>query len=371
MKIVFVKKRYSPYGGAERYLHTLLHELIKDRHEIHVVSTSWPRVDGVIFHKVNLKEINSFLSITLFNRKVSDILKRISPDCVVSFERTTNQHIYRAGDGCHREWLKLRKRIEGFLKSLSFSFNPLHRKILSIEREIFERTPLIIANSKMVKDQIIKHYSIKEEKIQVIYNGVDLDRYSPDNRAVWRDKVRADLSIGRDDRLLIFVGSDFKRKGLVQIMNALVKLDYNIKLLVVGKGNIEKYSKISKRLGVSDRVIFIGPQKNVERLYAASDIFVLPTLYDPFSNATLEAMASGLPVITTNTNGASEIIDNAREGFIINLFNIDSMVDAINNTIKAIVDMADAARKKAELFPIEKARKDFIGTIFKVVKIDA
>lgn len=364
MKIAFLKKSFNAFGGAENYLATLVMNLQRENHEIHILSSNWSKNPGVICHSIDTIPFNSTLSTLSFNRNVARALKILKPDRIISFERTTCQDIYRAGDGCHREWLRLRSMVEGKIKRFSFNINPLHRTLLSIEREIFSKTPIIVANSNMVKRQIINLYCVPEKRLRVIYNGVDLKRFSPENRSIWCDKLRAGYSIPLDMPLILFVGSDYERKGLSILLSSLSGIDREIKLIVAGRGNTVRFQRIAERCGVNNRVIFAGPQRKIERFYAAADIFVLPTMYDPFSNATLEAMASGLPVITTRNNGMAELIKNGEEGFVLrDVLDSSELSKKINLAISDAPFMGALARKKAETQPIEKAASEFMDLI--------
>jgi UDP-glucose:(heptosyl)LPS alpha-1,3-glucosyltransferase len=141
---------------------------------------------------------------------------------------------------------------------------------------------------------------------------------------------------------------------------------------VVGKGNEAKFLALAAASGVGDRVIFTGPQTNVERYYAAADIFVLPTLYDPFSNSTLEALASGLPAITTAQNGASEVIDEGVDGFMVSdALDVDGLAGKIGRALSDYSAMGESARRKAETFPIEKAVEEFTDLINAFVRNSA
>ncbi len=313
----------------------------------------------------------SFLSALTFNINTGVRVKGQGTrfyDCVISFERTTCQDIYRAGDGCHAEWLAIRSETEPFYKHLSFKINPLHIYLLSLEKRLFRNTPLIIANSRMVKEQIIKHYAVPEEKIKIIYNGVDLARFSPQNKDNRRCDIRKNLAITEDTKVLLFVGSGFERKGLKPLIESVAFMkNKDIKALIIGKGDNKKYRDMAKAYRVSDKIIFLGIQKNIEDFYAASDLFILPTRYDPFSNATLEAMASGLPAITTKNNGAAELIENDKEGFVME--RIDDTEELAGKIIKSLdrtVMMSEYARKKAMAFPIEHAAAEFADIIRQV-----
>ncbi len=370
MKLALIKKRFSFYGGAERYLQTLIKNFKKAGHEIHVFTNNWSKEEGVIFHKVNILSLGSFLSTITFNRNVKKaIKKKVRPECVISFERTTCQDIYRAGEGCHAEWLEIRSKTEPFYKRLSFRINPLHISLLNLEKKLFSNTRLIVANSKMVKEQIMKHYAVPDERITIIYNGVDLERFTPENKNSSRDTLRKSLGISRDSKILLFVGSGFERKGLKTLIDSISLLKKgDLKVMVIGKGNARRYKTLAEKHGISEKIIFLKPQKKIEKFYAAADIFILPTLYDPFSNATLEAMASGLPVITTKNNGVAELIENGHEGFVTdNIFDPQELTDKIYLALGNLKAMGEKARKKAEDFSIERAAIEFIKVIEQVI----
>ncbi|MCS7215131.1 MAG: glycosyltransferase family 4 protein [Thermodesulfovibrio sp.] len=364
MKIAFIKRNFSYYGGAERYLATLINSLKKNQCEIHIYANKWLKNEEILFHKVPILQFGSFLKAYTFNKNLKINLKDF--DCVISFERTTCQHIYRAGEGCHIKWLELRSKFESMFKRVSFKMNPLHRYYLKIEKEIFEKTPIIIANSNMVKREIMDYYGISPEKITVIYNGVDIEKFSPENRKK-QYYLREQLNLPHNSKILLFIGSGFKRKGLDTLLKVLTILkERDIFLIVIGKGNIKQYLKICKSLGIENNVQFLGIRRDIENFYALADLFVLPTIYDPFSNATLEAMATGLPVVTTKNNGASELIEEGKEGFIVgNLFNYSDLADKINLALRDTKRMGDSARKKAEQFSIERIAEEFMECIKK------
>lgn len=369
MRLAFIKKRFSIHGGAERYLQTLIKQLGKEGHEIHIFANQWEGEEGVIFHKIDVLPPGSFLSVITFNANTKRAIKKEHGiDCVISFERTTCQDIYRAGEGCHGEWLEIRSKIEPFYKKLSFRINPLHLTLLTIEKKLFADTGLIIANSQMVEEQIIKHYAVSEERITIIYNGVDLARFAPENKGRWRESVRESLSLSEDSKLLLFVGSGFRRKGLKTLLDAIALIkEEDIKALVIGKDDVSEYKSLAERHDISGRIIFLGPQREIEKFYAAADLFTLPTLYDPFSNATLEAMASSLPVITTENNGVAELIENGQEGFVLqDLFDAQELADTIQLSLRNLKVMGKRAREKAEQFSIERAAREFTETIKKV-----
>lgn len=325
MKIALIRKYYTDFGGAERYTAALAEHLFKSGHEVHVFANEWKigkketASDLIVFHRVPMLKGLSVLEVLSFAQNSRRMLKRERFDIIHSLERTIYQDIYRAGDGCHREWLKQRTKIDPWYKLISNRLNPLHLSLLWIEKKIFEHGnyKMIIANSKRGKDEIIEYYGVPSEKIKVIYNAVDTNRFNLNNPAEIRMKVRNSLGISSKDRVLLFVGSGFKRKGLAVTIKSLAKLKSGIKLIVIGKDRVGHYRSIVKRIGIEKYVNFIGPIIDVEKYYCAGDLLIFPTIYEPFSNVCLEAMASGLPVVTSRINGASEALEEGKNGYII------------------------------------------------------
>lgn len=317
--------RYTPYGGAEVFLSRFIDELIKNGHTCHLFAAKWDEdiKDGVIWHRVKTFG-PSFLRLLSFAINAWFVVKKTAPDVIVSFERTLYQDIYRAGDGCHKEWLIQRKKSGGrsVIKNIITFLNPLHLTILYLEKRLFRSKKLkyVVANSNRGKEEIIRHYKLPADNICVIYNGIDINEFGPGcidkSRAAYREKLNI-----KDEITLLFVGSGFERKGLgflIEAVGILKRSGYNkMKLIVAGKGKIKKYKNAADRLGIGKDVVFTGPVKDVQGYYSAADIFVLPSIYEPFSNACLEAMASWLPVVTSRINGVSEILTDGKDGMII------------------------------------------------------
>lgn len=374
MRIGLIRTRYTPYGGAEVFLERFISALVKKGHSAEVFASSWPEDPSIVFHRVPVRG-PSFLRPLVFARNVAKAVEAARPDVVISLERTYCQDIYRAGDGCHREWLERKGRAAGMLKRLSIPMNPLHTVLLHLEKRLFTdpRLKMVVANSMGVKRDIIRHYGLPEEKICVIYNGIDAGRISSVS-PLEKARLRVELGIEAEGVALLFVGSGFERKGLRYLIRAMGLLkDTDVRLVVVGKGRTSDYEREARRAGVMERVSFKGPVKGALKYYQASDIFVLPTIYEPFSNACLEAMAAGLPVVTTAVNGASEVIRDGVSGAVL-----DDPTDAASlaGRIREFLD-ADKrakaglrARKTAEVLTIDKNVDAFIKLIDDIARKD-
>ncbi len=223
---------------------------------------------------------------------------------VFSMDRCSYQTHHRAGNGVHAAYLDLRSQTEGKLKKLSFALNPLHRLQLKLERKTFEspETKVIIVNSEMVKNQIVAYYNTPASKITVVHNGVE-----------WKE-LEADFNESftlshRDVFQFLFVGHNFKRKGLDILLSALSKLNTKkFHLSVVGHDKeMSAYKMLAHRLKLEKHVTFFG-RVDAKPYYLAADALVIPSIYDPFANVTVEALALGLFVITSRTNGGHEVI---------------------------------------------------------------
>ena len=366
MKVALIRKKYSPFGGAERYLDTLVERLLGLGHEVHIFANQWEsttrnsklETQKLFFHDVPMIKGLPFLEVLSFAINAGRLLKKERFDVIHSFERTLYQDIYRAGDGCHKEWLIQRAKYEPPWKTFLVRINPLHWSFLWIEKQLFSlhNTKMVIANSQRGKEEIIRHYDFPPDRIRVIYNGVDSNRFHPNNREKFRKGVRDRLGLTEDDKVVLFLGSGFERKGLSFAIESLNRMnERKAKLLVAGKDNPRRYRRQARRLGVIDRVIFYGPTKEPEKLYAAADVFLLPTIYEPFSNACLEAMVSGVPVITSKGNGVSELIEHGITGVCVE---DPSDVESLKGAVQMLLRQGNSkttkwAKTKCQLIGIE------------------
>jgi UDP-glucose:(heptosyl)LPS alpha-1,3-glucosyltransferase len=372
VKIALIRYRYTPFGGAERYMQRLIEGLRGAGHEIHIFAAEW-KADietGITFHRVPVVRLTGWLKDLTFSRNSRKLIEKEHPDIIFSLERTLRQDIYRAGDGCHRQWLILKNRGQGFLHKAATWLNPLQQAYVWLERRMFTDPQLaaIIANSGTGKQDIIRLYGVDPAKIHVVYNGIDPVSHDVRHRELQRQTLTAEFALG-DELRLLYVGSGFRRKGVPAAIAAAARLDTPFRLFIVGKGNQGAYRRLAQRLGIADRVTFTGPRNDVELFYQGCDLFIFPTLYDPFSNATLEAMAHGLPVITTRYNGVSELIRTGENGFVVQ---DPQDVTAIGDCLQLLTDenlrrrMGEQAAETAGAFTMQRNVRETLDVIRKV-----
>lgn len=317
MKLALIRQRYTDYGGAELYVRRLSARLLERGHEVHVLARKWEarESEGLVFHRISSPGGPTFIRQPGFARAVARKVSESSFDLVHSFDRTYSQDIYRAGDGCHCEWLARRAAALGRLRGFIDSVNPRHKAFLDLESRLFSdsRLKIVLVNSKQGREEIIRHYGVDENKVRVLYNGLDKKRFHSGLAEEYRGETRRELGIDEDEPVALFVGSGFQRKGLGELIASLPHC--GVKLLVAGRDDQGPYIRLAKQKGVIDRVVFLGPRTDVVRLLGAADVFVLPSWYEPFSNACLEAMAAGLPTVTTMGTGAAEVIEEGINGY--------------------------------------------------------
>lgn len=321
LKIAFIRRGFSRSGGAETYLKRLAAGLCEAGHEATLVtSPEWPPNDWPFGELIALPGKTPMQFADAVDRA------RLSERCdvVMSLERVRHCDVFRAGDGVHRAWLDRRARAGGVMEHLSMALNSKHQRMFRLEEALFKHggARRVIANSLMVKREIESFYGYPEERIEVVPNGVPVQEFR--FTSAEREHSRQVFQLAPDDIALIFVGSGWERKGLADVVRALEQIDNpKMKLLVAGRGN--------PRLFRARGVQFLGETDALPTLYRACDLFVLPTLYDPFSNACLEALASGLPVVTTHANGFSEIMSEGVHGSVVHERDVGAIAAAIRD----------------------------------------
>ena len=289
-RIALLRRRFSPTGGAERYLLRLAAGLAAQGHHLTLYCEEWtPRENP--FH--DLKRIESSDPIG-YAAKIAGMPLRDRHDIVFSLERVPACDLYRAGDGVHAEWLGYRRAFHPVMGPVRTLLRRKNREVCNLEARVFatEGARHIICNSRFVADQITHRFHYPPSRITIIPNGVPYNQFSTGDRTLGRQA----LKLAPDDYVILLVGAGAERKGHAIARDA-------VKRLKVPKAKLV--------------IVDSPPPVAMPHVYAAADVFLLPSLYDPFANVTLEALAAGLPVITSAQNGASEILQHETNGFIL------------------------------------------------------
>jgi UDP-glucose:(heptosyl)LPS alpha-1,3-glucosyltransferase len=316
LRIAIIVERFVPgAGGVENVAWRVAHELARTGEEVTIltriaeqnVAPADSAVPRVNVQRVRVPSAWQPLRVVAFSRASANATRRNRFDVVHSFSRTRHQDLYRAGGGSHSDYLR---RSHSHTGALLRQFSPRHRVLLSIEARVFnDPTQRIQCASRLVADALVADHQVSPERILLLPNAVDADRYGSPAALEGGRRLRSRLD-EKAERIWLFPASGWRRKGLPILFEALARIrDPGLRLWIAGRDDPKPWQATASRLGIGDRVRFLGPREDLEAVYCAVDGMVLPTRYDAFANVTLEAAASGLPIITTRSNGAAESLE--------------------------------------------------------------
>lgn len=294
MRIALVIERFEPAGGGmEAVAWRVAHGLAEAGDEVHVVAREAVESPAVRVVRVRVPSGWQPLRVAAFSRAAAHAAPRGRFDVVHAFSRTRFQDLYRAGAGCHADYLE---RLHGPAGGRLRRASPRHALLLGMERAVFgDDSQAIQCGSRLVRDAIARRFDVPEARLHLIENGVDCERFHPGAAAA-----------GRAGPVWLFAGSGWRRKGLDTAFRALAASGGgNGRLRVAGRDRPDSWRRLAARLGIGDRVDFVGGGTDLARLYREADALLLPTRYDAFANVCLEAAASGIPVLTSGANGSA------------------------------------------------------------------
>jgi len=329
MKIAFCHEQVIPArGGMEILIADLSRRLVADRHEVHLYaysrdSAALPR--QVIFHALVPAYGPRFLRPWRFAAACEKALAQETYDVVVGFVKTWCQDVYIAAGGLHaatarHNLLKYRPGPRRWAARFCQWFSPAYWSYLLLEAKQFRTThrPLVVAVSQMIQRHFAEYCDMAADRVRVVHNAVNPGRFLEHDRPRLRSELRQTLGIAPEDPVALFVAHNYRLKGLEPLLHAVRRLPPGrFQLLVCGHSNDGAYRRLANRLGVAPRVHFLGYRADVRHLFFAADFLVHPTFYDPCSLVVPEALACGLPVITSRYNGAAELLNPPEDGFVL------------------------------------------------------
>ncbi len=324
MKIAIIRRKFNPFGGAEQFITRTIEGLGVFKIQASIIAESWSKTDdaptlaGQDWIKADVQGNSRSAKFLSFQQSVATILSTHQFDLIQSHERLLGADIYRLGDGVHASWVARLAKISPWYTKLWLKIDPYHRAVIRTEQEMAKEPNLTyVANSTLVQQELIDWYHVPKNRIVLIENGIDTKAFSPSSQT---KKITEKTKLGLNPQLptVLFVGSGFARKGAFELLEAINRLP-NFQLIVVGHDKqLTRIKKRVKSLQLKKRVLVTGPQGDVKPFLAAADIFCLPSLYDPFPNAVLEALCSALPVVVTNAVGIANALIQANAGLICN-----------------------------------------------------
>lgn len=353
-QVVLLKSCVSNNGGLEKYASRIASRFLEKGCQVTLLTQgAAPSIDPINIFAAKTWSWPAFIRMEQYDRFVKHWLSRNRFDLVFGMDRNRMQTHLRAGNGVHAAFLQSRILTEGRMKWLVCQANPLHRKILELEKAAFENPHLqkLFANSQMVKREILDRYRIDPSKIEVVHNGVEWVEMQSAFDAWETKKPQIAKQLGLDPTLFhfLFIGNGYLRKGLGQLLKALARLKRkDFVLSVVGKDtHWEEYRAQAEKLQLKNQVVFFGSQKDPRPFYQMADALAIPSFYDPFANVTIEALAMGLFVVSSKTNGGHEILSDINGSVIEDLTDIDSIAAALGAAFNRpkTVESANTIRK--------------------------
>lgn len=379
LKIAVLIRDFVSTGGAEKYALEVTRRLALD-HDLHVFAQHWS-FDGkekITFHRIPRFFIKpSFLNQLLFSYFTHRSVDR-SFDIIHTYERVSHFDVFTVQSSCFRSLITRQRSLwRRVLAWISVSISPRKMAYLWLEKKQFtyDKGRLLIAVSENIKKNVQDNYSLPDDSFRLAYTAVDIDiaiKGRDNNR---HKELRSRFGIAEDDLVILFVGTEFKRKGLDALLKAAASIPRsNIKLVVAGGGGgkLKKYTKLAEELGLGDNIIFLGLVPDVEKLYAISDIYILPTLSDPCPLSPLEAMASGLATIMSCSRyaGTAELIANGEALILENPKDTREIASALLRLMEKSYrdELSEKGRRLAETLTWERTAEDTLSTYYEVLK---
>lgn len=372
MKIALCHEAVLPSrGGCETYVAHLARRLVRDGHEVHLYARQFDQAAlpfGIHYHPVRLPPHPRFLRPWFFSFACRRLLDKDRLDVSVGFDKVAGVDVLypQAGVYAASVGFNLAKHDSPALRRLlrlAKWFDPAHLSFLELERRSCnDPRTTIVAISDMVRRHLLQYYPRTADRVQVLHVATPPERFDETGRLRRRGAARREWGLRDADVVALFAGMNYRLKGLVPLLQALAQVPGDrLHLLVAGKSDVLAYERLAARLGVTNRVRFLGYRADVADAYFASDLLVHPTFYDPCSNVVLEALACGLPVITTRHNGAAELLSGEREtcaeGYVID---DPHEVDRLAWALQQLLDpdrrtvCAAAARRNAAAWTFER-----------------
>ncbi len=361
LRIALTHTRLSYTGGIEKYIWSLLNRLLEAGHEVHYVADRFEPLDhpNLTIHRAPMLRFPKLARVRSFNRAVNRVVAGLDVDLVHGFTKTDRQDVYTDGSGTLIEYLDATEPELSPWRRKAMVQSPHRRAILAMERRRFQKGAClkVIPMAEFVRQQILRRYPIEPERVETVYNGAETETFHPRHRETLGAEMRERAKVDATTPILLNVGNDWRRKGVGPLLEALPRIESPAGppvLLIAGHDNHpERFTQLAERLGVADRVRFLGPVREIREAFAAADLFVFPSRYDVFGNVGLEALASGVPSLLSSLAGVSEVLDGSPAGEMLDdPLSVDEIVTRTHRLLdpEKLPERRLAARALAERY---------------------
>jgi UDP-glucose:(heptosyl)LPS alpha-1,3-glucosyltransferase len=354
MRIALLTRRFDPHGGGtERDVLVSAECIARGSHEVRIYANE---VRGES-QRFNITQVGGFglgrtAALARFAFGAATRARRDGAELVLSFARVVDADVLRSGGGAHQSYLRAARQWRGERGARLMNLRPIHRLQVLAERRAFASPCLrkVIAVSELVRSDLMREFQISGDKVVTLYNGVDTDRFTISPGLTRRVAVRESLGLDPRATVVMFVGNGFARKGLGFLIDALARVKNEAHLLVVGADQtMRDFRNRAAERGVAARVHFLGARADVPQLFWAADALALPSLFEPFGNVIMEALASGLPVLASRQCGASELLpDEMREFVVADPTDVEELAARLDALLETGADLATVARETAK-----------------------
>jgi UDP-glucose:(heptosyl)LPS alpha-1,3-glucosyltransferase len=316
-KFAFCLFEYVPFGGMQRDLLRIIEVCRVRGHRVDIFARYW---QGELPEDLTVsilpgRGFTNHRRCESFAKRLREFLAQMDYDVIVGFNKMPGLDVYFEADACFAA--KARER------SSWYRLTGRCRSYLRLERAVFNnrsKTEILLL-SKQEKQAFMDHYGTRENRFHLLPPGINRDRLAPDNAAEIRADLRRELAISSDENVILMVGSGFKTKGVDRAIRAVFALSPGLRrktnLLIVGEDKKRNFQRLAKRLGVADRVIFAGGRRDVPRFLVAADLLLHPSYRENTGTVLIEAMAAGLPVLTTDVCGYGYHVERAKAGTLV------------------------------------------------------
>lgn len=369
MRVALITRRFDlAGGGTERDLAITARILAEAGHDITIYTAEmrgptprWPVkvVIGPLLGRT--------LQFLWFARSAPLRARQDGAELVLSFARVIGADILRSGGGAHASYVRAARQWQTPIARAMTRLRPYHRIQMAVERAAFRHPDLrkTIAVSRLVADDLISSFGLEPARVTTLFNGVDSEKFRPPQDSCERVGLRHRVGLTNGERAVLFVGSGFGRKGLGFLIEAWGRLRGSPILMVAGGDRaLASYQRMAERQGVANRIRFLGRRNDVEILMRAVDALALPSLFEPFGNVALEAMASGLPVLMTSRCGVAEVVpDELRPIVVADPTNVNELAAKTQLLIDAPPELGPIARAAAEQLTWERHASELLAII--------
>jgi UDP-glucose:(heptosyl)LPS alpha-1,3-glucosyltransferase len=362
-------------GGCETYICDLARRLARDGYGIHLFTSHWDSAalpSSTHIYRIAAATGPRFLRPWKFSVDCEAAVRVVKPDVSIGFDKTWGQDILYPQGGLHaatneQNLLKHSGTVQRALARVGKWFDPAHRSYSRLERKQYfgSDRPTILVNSEMVRSHFEQYYGVVPGNVRVLRSAIDPMRFVAEDRPKRRAAERDRWNVKPETSVALFIATNYRLKGLAALIRALPHLpsDRDFRLVVVGDPEVEPYRRLAMSLGVADRVQFLGFRNDPKEAYFASDFLVHPTFYDPCSLVVLEALACGLPVVTTRFNGAAELLNSTNSVIVKDPHDAAELARAVTTftdpTVRATA--TTSAREAANAWTFEHHYREFVS----------